>query len=148
MWLEEFHDLFSEAARSSTGRDQDLASVEREVKSHLVGREVTSAVVRTIEESTKWTFDTWWKVSSASFRPVTLPDDCTDSGQRRKAICDLYEELRHIELVSIVLRFVEPVHFGMMSPPVTSLLNLPPGESNEDSYIHIPDASRSASAAP
>ena len=69
MWLEEFHKLFREAAENHTGRNQDLSSIEREVKGQLVGREITPAIVRTIEESSKWTYDQWWKTSSTSFDP-------------------------------------------------------------------------------
>ena len=135
MWLEEFLSLFPEAANRRTGRDQDLASVEQEVKDQLVGQDVTLDVLQTIERSSSWSYEAWWNESSKSFRPVTLPQDCADFDQRRKVICSLLEELRHIEVVSIVLRFVDPDHFGIMSPPVTTLLNLPSADSHEDRYI-------------
>jgi hypothetical protein len=41
----------------------------------------------------------------------------------------LYAQIRHIEVVSVILRFTFPQEFGIISPRVVSLLNLVPVES-------------------
>jgi hypothetical protein len=52
--------------------------------------------------------------------------DFAAEGDRRKAIQNLFDRLQHIEVVSLVLRFLFPKEFGIISPPVCALLYLPP----------------------
>jgi hypothetical protein len=47
---------------------------------------------------------------------------------KKQAVEALYAPLRHIEVVSVILRFVYPTEFGNISPPLISLLNLVPAE--------------------
>jgi hypothetical protein len=51
-----------------------------------------------------------------------------------KVIKDLYDIFKHLELVSIILRFVDPKNFGIYSPPVAKLLHLPRWGNYADEY--------------
>ena len=49
-------------------------------------------------------------------------------------IAGLLEVFRQIELVSVVLRFIVPEHFGIMSPPVENLLGIGPSPNHVGKY--------------
>ena len=49
-------------------------------------------------------------------------------------IAGLLEVFRQIELVSVILRFIVPKHFGIMSPPVESLLGIGPSPNHIGKY--------------
>jgi len=52
---------------------------------------------------------------------------------------DLYDRPNRIEVVSVLLRFVCPQEFGIISPPVASLLNLVPGDAHPRSCNRYPE---------
>ena len=46
----------------------------------------------------------------------------------------LLDVFRQIELVSVILRFVEPIHYGIMSPPVERILGIGPYPTHVERY--------------
>lgn len=48
---------------------------------------------------------------------------------------ELFNVFKSIGLVSIILRFIDPVHYGMYSPPVAHFLNSPRGSSYLEEYL-------------
>jgi hypothetical protein len=135
MWVREFHGLFPEAAERYTGRRQDLSAVEREVAHVRAGGPLNVEILQAIEESPAWDYPRWWPRLSASLRePVQVPSNLSSPGARRELVNQLHERLQHIEIVSVVLRFVFPQGFGIISPPVTHLIALPP-EPDHTAYF-------------
>lgn len=133
MWLQDFHRRFAEATERFTGRRQDLAAVERQL---VHGRQVGRSELQIIEESPAWSYPSWWpRLSTGLDKTIVLPADLRSRDAKRRAVTDLYEPLKHIEVVSVVLRFLCPEEFGIISPPVASLLNLPPADNHVDYYL-------------
>ena len=96
--------------------------------------------LRCIEDSPAWTYRSWWpRLSAALDPPVALPPDLTDPAAKRRAVQDLYDRLNHIEVVSVLLRFYCPPEFGIISPPVASLLNLVPCDPHPRYYCRYLD---------
>jgi hypothetical protein len=136
MWLQEFFRLFPEATERYTGRRQDLAALEREFDQVRSSMRVGPAELQVIEESPGWTYQKWWPRLSVNLaKSIQLPEDIETDTSQRKAIETLFEALRHIEVVSAVLRFLRPDHFGIISPPVVSLLVLTPSDNHADDYM-------------
>ena len=98
---------------------------------------IGSQELQVIEDSQTWTYLRWWpRLSTQIEQPIRLPPDLRSRQAKRRAIEDLQERLKHIEVVSVVLRFVCPEEFGILSPPVVSLLNMAPAEG-EDYVDHF-----------
>jgi hypothetical protein len=134
MWLREFFRLFPEASMRVTGRLQALDRLENDLKSIRETRPIRigSQELGEIERSEHWSYPAWWpKYSSGFAEPIDLPKDVASVAGQRKAIYSLFERIRHIEVVSVVLRFIFPEYFGIISPPVISLLNLVPGRNEQ-----------------
>lgn len=84
-----------------------------------------------------WWFADFWHVPqkdgqlSLSFRLCDL-----DENNEKQAIRELLEELKQIELVSIVLRFARPGSYGILSPPVERVLNVAWGSDSVETYLN------------
>jgi hypothetical protein len=125
MWLRQFYDLYPEAILRYTHKRQDVAVVEQELWEAREKMRVGPDELRIIEESDAWTYWQWWpRLSRYIEEPIQLPPEVFSLPGKRKAIAILYEALKHIEVVSVVLRFLRPEAFGIISPPVASLINL------------------------
>jgi hypothetical protein len=137
MWLETFHALLGVATKRRAGRAQDLAKVEEEL---LQGRHewrVGRRELEIIETSDAWDYPKWWpRMSNQIERPITLPTHIHSEQGKRTAIEALHDVLKNIEIVSVVLRFMCPEEFGIISPPVTSFLCFFPSPSPVDYYSH------------
>lgn len=59
-----------------------------------------------------------------------------NSPKEGEVIRDLLGAFRHIELVSIILRFIRPESFGILSPPVEHVLALSRGKDHVETYRH------------
>jgi hypothetical protein len=84
-----------------------------------------------------WWFADFWHVPrkdgslSLSFRLCDLGEK-----NEKQTIRELFEELRQIELVSIVLRFAKPDAYGILSPPVERVLNVAWGSESVETYLN------------
>ena len=89
-----------------------------------------------VEEGDLWPYPEWWpKLSKELKSPIPLPGQLKSPQDKKKAVENLLVPLRHIEVVSIVLRFIFPEEFGIMSPPVLGLLNVVPGPDSVSQYL-------------
>jgi len=84
-----------------------------------------------------WWFAEFWHVPrkdgwlSLSFRLCDL-----DENNEKQAIRELLEEIKQIELVSVVLRFARPDAYGILSPPVERVLNVAWGSESAETYLN------------
>jgi len=143
MWLHEFHRLFDTVTAEHFGRQQRLDRIEEQVALVWSGSAVSSELAALIETTTDWQYPSWWpKLSDRLSPPVDIPATFTSNKNRTVAVEKLYERLRHIEVVSVILRFIKPSEFGIMSPPVMSLLNLIPSRDPVRGYLDYIDTLR------
>jgi len=56
--------------------------------------------------------------------------------REKDVIALLYEVFRSIELVSIILRFIKPENYGIISPPVERILDVRRGSDAKETYIN------------
>lgn len=137
MWLERFHALFGVATERRTGRAQDLSKVEEELSQGRHEWRVGQRELKIIEESEAWDYPKWWpRMSSEIEGPIALPTHIYSERGKRGAVEALHNVLKNIEIVSVVLRFMCPEAFGIISPPVASFLCLSPLPSAVDYYLH------------
>ena len=133
MWLETCLELYDDIAQRLTGQRQDLTRVERELLRARTDNQVGSSDLRMVEESPAWSYPQWWPtLSSQITHAVAIPANLEDAKSRKVAVQRLHDALKHIEVVSVVLRFLCPEEFGILSPPVASLLNLVPLQNKDE----------------
>jgi hypothetical protein len=125
-WLQEFYRVYTEAIERHTGIAQDLGAVEHALDTERTAGLITPHILRIIEECPAWTYPWWWPRMSQVFQgAVCIPKNLQSEG-RHELISEMWEHLHHIEVVSVILRFMCPEEFGVMSPPVLSFLHLTP----------------------
>jgi hypothetical protein len=138
-WLGEFRILVPEAAKRAGAPGLDYGEVERAFEGARQRMQVGPDELRILEQkATKWSYWLWWPpLSHTLAAPIKLPEQLKDERVKREAIKLLYERIKHIEVVSVILRFLCPEQFGIISPPVVAILNLVPkvGEEHVDHYL-------------
>ena len=135
MWLRECYELYPELTKLRTEQEYDLPRVEREVHQASSGYRVDAKVLLIIENSAGWSYPSWWPRLSEKIKdPIKLEDLHSPEG-KQEAVKLLHTRLRHIEVVSVVLRFLCPEEFGILSPPVMAFVNLPPANTHADLYF-------------
>lgn len=85
-------------------------------------------------------FARWWKMPEiaeedlAIFKSVfanLIPKD-------KEVIWKLFDLLKNIEIVSCILRFIDPQNYGILSPPVENILNIR-GKHQVEKYLNYLD---------
>ncbi len=132
-WLSEFHGLFPEATRETYRRSEDLEALEVALGTAWGVRAVSKRHLETIEGSGAWAYQRSWPRLSAQVGEDVIRFSPGDPA--RRTIETLYRWLKHIEVVSVLLRFMNPKDYGIMSPPVASLLCLAPNRNQVSYYM-------------
>ena len=130
--------LFEQATRARYGRKQQLERIERAVAGVRSGRRLTYDDIVSIQDSRIWDADVFGRwpsraevkslIESTEWDFEHLPDKETET------IAGLFRVFRQIEPVSVVLRFLVPEHYGIMSPPVESVLWLGSFRRHSEKY--------------
>ncbi len=138
MWLATCLELRDDIAERLFAQRLDLAQVERELLPARTHHQIGSSDVRIIEETPAWNYPQWWpKLSSQITESVAIPPNFGDAKAKKLAVQRLHDALKHIEVVSVVLRFLCPEDFGILSPPVASLLNLVPLQNKDETDYYL-----------
>jgi hypothetical protein len=136
-WMHEFLNEFPGATERISGMRQNHEAVETLVSGARHSGEITPETLHVIEDSDEWNYPIWWPLLSKDFgNPIKLPGDLVEMKNRQRAIEVLFDRLHHIEVVSVLLRFILPEYFGIISPPVTFLLNLPHVQDHVSYYMN------------
>jgi hypothetical protein len=131
-WLEEFLRLYPEALRRFTDVAVNAQQLEDDLAAARATMQVSKKELEAIENAAQWAYLVWYPpVSERIDEPIQLPRDVASTQQKKNAVEILHDRLKHIEVVSVILRFLCPHEFGILSPPVVSLLNLAPAEGEE-----------------
>ncbi len=135
--------LFPETMQARHGWRPDYAALERELEPVRLGiREFSYHDLETIQNGHFWDFRQFWRFPRESdieqeidFVAMSrlLPRLPLDEEQ---AIARLHAALKYIENVSVVLRFIHPAHYGIISPPVEKLLEVRRGRNEVETYLN------------
>ena len=118
-------ELFAEVTELRYGKRQRLEKVERKVKNRLEDGALLWEVVRTIYDSTNFDAGEIWPVHGGieDYLKRTTDSEWT-SLRDHELIAILDGAFRQIEPVSVVMRFIYPKLFGVMSSPVAALVGV------------------------
>ena len=135
MWIQECHGLYNQVLDRKTHKRTDPVALEIALSPARNTMQVGPEELQLIEEDKFWPYPDWWPKLSKDFGPIPLTQPLKSRKDKRKAVEDLLVPIQQIEVVSIVLRFVFPEEFGIMSPPVLRLLNVVPGPDSVRQYL-------------
>lgn len=120
------------------GRMQNLFKIEDEIANVRSCSQLTYDDVEAIRNSKIWNADQfgYWPsrsevesvLESKEWRFQALPEG------EDEAIEELLAVFHQIELVSVILRFAVPEHYGIMSPPVERVLGIGPFRRHSEKY--------------
>jgi len=131
--------LHGQVTEIRDGRMQNLFRIEDETDNVQSSCRLTYDDIEKIRNSRIWNADAfgYWPsrsevesiLESTEWNFRTLPE------KEHQVIEDLLETFHQIELVSVILRFVVPKHYGIMSPPVEKVLGISPFRRHSERYL-------------
>ncbi|HYL58086.1 MAG TPA: DUF4145 domain-containing protein [Candidatus Acidoferrales bacterium] len=139
-YLHDCLDAFKEVTKRKYGTASDLAAIESSVAPLRNRRPLTYDDLRDFESPHNWEFQTYWvfppehrvtpELKRREFNFWRLPHNESD------VIASLLDVFKSIELVSIILRFVKPEKYGIISPPVERILDVRRGGKAVETYLN------------
>ena len=136
--------LHGEVTALRYGKVQRLDLVERDVQDILAKGGGLWDVIRAIHDHREFGADMF------GFLPAQVERELKDSGwhdawrdlPHEKLVARLYDTFRQIEPASMVLRFIDPGRYGIMSAPVAALLGVRPKRKPTATYDAYLDSLR------
>jgi hypothetical protein len=139
-YLHDCFEAFKEVTKKMYGTASDLAAIEASVAPLRARRALTYNDLKDFESPSNWEFKTWWvfppeqhvtsELKRREFNFRDLPEE------EKSVITSLLEVFKSIELVSIILRFVRPEHYGIISPPVERILDVRRESNAVETYLN------------
>jgi hypothetical protein len=127
-YLQVCFEAFEEVTEKKYGTRFDLRAVENSVAALRNKRPLTYEDLRDFESPDKWSFQKFWvfppehhvtrELKRQKFNFWRLPN------HEKELIASLLDVFKSIELVSVILRFIRPEHYGIISPPVERILDV------------------------
>ncbi len=139
---------FEEVSRTKyDGKSFNLEAIEDDVRTlRQARRKLRVSDLESFRNKDHWWFERYWVLPSSADVDLHLKDKTFDFHQlsknnedthkERAVISDLLSAFRSIELVSIILRFIRPESFGILSPPVERVLDVRRGSDAIETYIN------------
>lgn len=130
------------SAKLNQGRAFNLDAIERSVSQlRKVKQPLAYETLNSLLDQKHWWIEPYW---------VWPPKDHVDRALRKtafdlwelpakgesKGIDELLRAFKSIELVSIILRFVHPEHYGILSPPIERVLDVRRGDNAAETYLN------------
>ena len=131
---------FREFTRKKYGTPCDFASIEASAAPLANERPLTYGELRVFESPDQVWFQKHWVLPPEHHVTRALKDQTVDfrhlPKQEEDLITSLLVVFKSIELVSIILRFVKPESYGIISPPVERVLDVRRGSGAVKTYLN------------
>lgn len=131
---------FREVTEKKYGTPFDLAAIEETVVVLRSRKLLRYDDLQGFESPAHWWFQKYWvfpperhvilELERRTFNFWLLPKG------EAQLVASLIEVFKSIELVSIILRFVRPEHYGILSPPVERVLAVRRGSNAVETYLN------------
>jgi len=140
-YLQDCLNDFERVSKRRFGDECDLDKIERRVaclRSGKVSLVELIAKFKECSEEERW-MRAYWLLPpvddlSEHEKSRTFSFHQFSGKHERKKIQELLDMVRQIELVSLILRFIRPDEYGILTPPVASILRLPSADNAVDTY--------------
>jgi len=134
--LKQLLEYFSDIGEKRWGQTLQLEVLEKIFKPIKKGDEEFSLKhLRAINNDCA--FSNWWKMPEIEEEDIAHLEGIFTKLEPydKKVISKLFDLLRNIEIVSCILRFIDPQNYGIMSPPVENILMVG-GKHEIEKYIN------------
>lgn len=131
---------FRDVTEKKYGTAFDLPAIEASVSPLRNRKPLTYEDLRDFESPSHWWFQKYWvfppehhvtaELKRRKFNFWRLPKE------EAPLISSLLDVFKSVDLVSIVLRFVRPEHYGILSPPVERVLDVRRGSDAVETYLN------------
>jgi len=142
--------IFRDVSKKRYKKAVDFSSLNGELSKLRTGGCLSYEHLKMIADPNIWPFENWWRWPDRRQIRADLKktkdlfiglDGLSDIHEERieeeKRIFNiLYSIFKHIELVSIILRFIDEENFAIYSPPVVHAVNSERGDSYTGEYIN------------
>ena len=139
-YLHECFERHGDVTRALYGEPQKLHEIEKlAIDIGNTGR-LTYDDVEKVNRADLWSGGTFWQwPTRAQFDERCAEHGFDDQsvplwGGVQREVPRLLKVLRHIGPVSVVLRFIDPKNYGILSPPVEKILEIGPAHRSLDKY--------------
>jgi hypothetical protein len=135
-----YEKVFEKVCFNKYGMVINFRPLEEKMHSLLEGGELTYNQLEEIADEEIWPFKRFWRWPSREQIETELrgtKNIFTSLPRDEGDVFDsLYSIFKHIELVSIILRFLDPKNYGLYSPPVVKILRLERGGNYREEYLN------------
>lgn len=134
--LNQLLDYFHDIGEKRWGQILQLEKLEKVFKPIKDGKEELSLKhLKAIRDD--WAFLNWWKMPPINEEDLEpLKGVFVKLGtQDKEIIGKLHDLLKNIEIVSCILRSIDPQNYGILSPPVENILNVK-GKHQLEKYLN------------
>lgn len=151
MKLMDFRELFKKAVFDGYGVHEDLEIIEKRVSHLRAGATIKYEDLENIADDDLWPFSKFWnwpsknKLNSALKETEGILEKLKENipNNEREVLLRLNTIFKNISLVSILLRFVFPEHYGIYSRPVLHISGTERGRNEIDDYFNYLSVLRS-----
>ncbi|MFQ5700324.1 MAG: hypothetical protein ACE5HU_00585 [Acidobacteriota bacterium] len=138
--------LFPETMLQRHGSRVDYAGLENQLEPvRLKQRGFSYRDLAAIQDQRFWDFRQFWRFPDQGDIRREIDQDrlaglfeCLPLDEA-EVIERLHAAFKYIQNVSVVLRFVHPDHYGILSPPVEKILEVRRGRTESDTYLNYLD---------
>lgn len=137
---EDYRKLFDEVARLKYGIDVNFLPIESELGKLRNGGALTYDHLEAIANDNLWPFSQYWRwpVKEQIKKELEKTKDWfvdLPKGEGQ-VVTDLLNIFKEISLVSVILRFVAPEHYGIYSRPPLKVLQVERGKDDIEEYLN------------
>lgn len=140
-YLNECFLLFPKMIYALFGKKQDLLKLEHELRHIVQNNCLERGDLLRIINAEEWDYKKFWP-ELEKFADIFTPiRGCFQLGWegRTEVVKTFYKIFKQIEVVSIILRFIDSDNYAIISPPVEKLLGLQPEEDHVRYYLSYLD---------
>jgi len=135
--LKESLELFPKLTSIMFGWEYNMDEIEKKLSNVKENDRLDSNDLLRICDSKEWDYKKFWPDLVGTIdldQPIKGIFKLGWEG-RKKAISKLYKRFLNIEVVSVILRFVDPQNYAIISPPVENFFSLQPKNNHIEYYL-------------
>jgi len=137
-YLQKSLDMFPKLTGIMFGWEYDMAEIENKLSNVKEDDCFDRKDLLKITDTKEWDYKKFWPDLLTAIhldQPIT---GIFKLGweERKKTISEIYKRFLHIEVVSVILRFVDPQNFAILSPPVEKFFSLQPKDDHVEYYTN------------
>lgn len=137
-YVQKSHDMFPKLTKMMFGWEYNMVKIENKLSNVREDDCLDRNDLLRIRDAREWDYNKFWPdlVTAIDLDQPINGIFKLDWEERKKTISELYKRFLHIEVVSVILRFVDPQNYAIISPPVEKFFSLQPKDDHVEYYIN------------